>query len=549
MFKLIKNLSINNKMRLMTGSSALFLILVIGLGIQALNLSGKRFENLKNKQIALIMKSQQASFLVGGLEKLLVETAVTQNDEGIDYQAEAGQLQKDFQGVLADLEKLAGDNVELQEMLKNLRIRYGALLPIGEGMIEEYMAEDADEYDKIDAYIGFSSIAAKMNEELGTFSQYANTQLSQKIMQFEETLSETKKLLVLLGTIAFIIMNLMGYALSRIISRPVSGLKNAIDQTAAAKDLTTHVDPDSRDEIGAALCSFNDLTASLGNVLSEIKTMANRNEQAALNIAEFAKKIKKRATEESEIVEKTQQEGVRVKSQLHSSMEEAEKVKSEIRVSNDSLDSAKESILKLAEQVHESADREIALSEKIVQLSTDAEQIKNVLSVISDIADQTNLLALNAAIEAARAGEHGRGFAVVADEVRKLAEKTQKSLSEINSTVNVIVQAIGDSGSEMSENAVFIQGLSDLSGEVQQQIEQTSQVMTDAISITDESLKTIMDTASQAETILQMVGQVDEISSHNMKGIEDITVEIESLYEMTDLLRQNVNTFKTKDGK
>jgi len=104
------------------------------------------------------------------------------------------------------------------------------------------------------------------------------------------------------------------------------------------------------------------------------------------------------------------------------------------------------------------------LSSRTAQIVQQSQEIKSVVSIINDIAEQTNLLALNAAIEAARAGEHGRGFAVVADEVRKLAEKTQKSISEINVTINVLVQSISDASTDIEKQA---QGINDVNVKIQ----------------------------------------------------------------------------------
>lgn len=124
-------------------------------------------------------------------------------------------------------------------------------------------------------------------------------------------------------------------------------------------------------------------------------------------------------------------------------------------------------ILDLKEMIHKTVNRISNVSAKenemvnnLQTLVINANETKEILATIGDIAEQTNLLALNAAIEAARAGEHGRGFAVVADEVRKLAERTQKSLAESSATTNILIQSISDSSDALNKNAIEVNDVS-----------------------------------------------------------------------------------------
>lgn len=129
------------------------------------------------------------------------------------------------------------------------------------------------------------------------------------------------------------------------------------------------------------------------------------------------------------------------------------------------------------ERIKSVANKEHELSGNLQLLAGNAQETKQILTTIGDIADQTNLLALNAAIEAARAGEHGRGFAVVADEVRKLAERTQKSLAETAATINILIQAINDNSEALNQNMDEMMDLTQYVGTVDGKMEELLQIM------------------------------------------------------------------------
>ncbi|MFA6757057.1 MAG: methyl-accepting chemotaxis protein, partial [Sulfurospirillaceae bacterium] len=245
------------------------------------------------------------------------------------------------------------------------------------------------------------------------------------------------------------------------------------------------------------------------------------------------------------LVNETTTKSILIQDEMDSSIKKALENKDELAHALEYIDDANKAITFLNEQIQASSQTEIELAGKMELLSQNAEQVKEVLTVINDIADQTNLLALNAAIEAARAGEHGRGFAVVADEVRNLAERTQRSLTEINATINVIVQSVMESSETMTVNAKNIEELTTVSLNVESKISQMAKVMQNAIGMSEATVNDHVQSGKRVKEIIDTISQINTLSAENSRSVEEMSSAAMHLSGMSENLNTKLSLFKT----
>ena len=317
-----------------------------------------------------------------------------------------------------------------------------------------------------------------------------------------------------------------------------------LDLAQGSGDLTKRIQIHSKDEIA-------DLSQNINQFIEKIHATVDTSTQTSIQSAQMAdqfstisNEVDKRMVAERDFVKQTKDLGDAMKITLEQNTLNATQTSQNILNASKTLNTTAQEIKSLVANIQQASEVESHTAERLQQLSSDANQVKNVLTVISDIADQTNLLALNAAIEAARAGEHGRGFAVVADEVRNLAERTQRSLTEINATINVIVQNIIDASGQMSENYKFIEQMATNSQEVEAKISTTEAVIKEASDASLKASEVSQKLSKNTATMITNIGQIYESSMQNSSDVKNLNTSSQELLVLSKTLSSKLALFK-----
>jgi len=378
----------------------------------------------------------------------------------------------------------------------------------------------------VDSVVWFQTITKKINllKQVDDKLAKENDKLLAKVKEEQER----KAYITLFGyTLFAIAIFTIIFFISRGVNRSVQSSLEKIKCISSELDLSCSVIVEGDDEISAISKALHTMIIAFKETVYNAQDVANATSKESARLHEVVEILASNGEKEEKEINSVNGLISEIGEKLDAVEESTIIVTEDLDVTYRVLDSFIAKLNDVVVSIENGTEQQQELVNKVASLTEQAKNIKDVLAIISDIADQTNLLALNAAIEAARAGEHGRGFAVVADEVRKLAERTQKSLAEISANVNLITQNVVEIAEETDNTS---ESMHAIAGSAQELIESSNETK-EKLLVTKEKSSDVMHQsvfiATKTKTLIATMDEIVDIASTN----GDLRVRVESAVE------------------